>query len=396
MAESSLPVSGGLALADLPGGRGASYVAMRLHEGEEASCLNLARAQQPRLLGVEASDLSRRGAFTFVEALGGGRGSWTILDGAGEDIPAVADENTMWSLGKKLGDRIEYTDSRGRRIGVRLAGVIANSVLQGSVVVSAARLAASFPADGKRFFLIDTAAGDDEVGRLATALSRQFSGSGISIERASERVARLDAVEDSYLDIFTLLGGLGMVLGCVGLAAMTVGSVIERRGELAVMSAAGFGPWRIRGLVMLEHAWLLAAGLAAGLVAAGVAAAPVVARGVADLPAGSLAAMLALAAAVGLVSAAAASWAALRGPLVGAAIGVGCQDDEIGMDHSGGAGGCGGGRSLLLPWDGQRHPGGDARADGRHCGRRGAVGLRAGGEGGAGFQQVHGGRGQGV
>ena len=125
-------------------------------------------------------------------------------------------------------------------------------------------------------------------------------------------------MEDSYLDIFTLLGGLGMVLGCVGLAAMTVGSVIERRGELAVMSAAGFGPWRIRGLVMLEHAWLLAAGLAAGLVAAGVAAAPVVARGVADLPAGSLAAMLALAAAVGLVSAAAASWAALRGPLVGA------------------------------------------------------------------------------
>ena len=44
---------------------GVSFVPMRVRDGDDASCLNLNRAQQPRLLGVPARLLDQRKAFRF-------------------------------------------------------------------------------------------------------------------------------------------------------------------------------------------------------------------------------------------------------------------------------------------------------------------------------------------
>src|SRR5207247_4527523 len=46
---------------------GVSFVPFRVREGDEASCLNLNRAQRPRLLGVQPELLADREAFTFVK-----------------------------------------------------------------------------------------------------------------------------------------------------------------------------------------------------------------------------------------------------------------------------------------------------------------------------------------
>jgi putative ABC transport system permease protein len=72
--ESSLPVSQdlnttagleffGLGIEDL---EAVSFVPFRVREGDDASCLNLNRAQQPRLLGVDPELLARREAFAFA------------------------------------------------------------------------------------------------------------------------------------------------------------------------------------------------------------------------------------------------------------------------------------------------------------------------------------------
>ncbi|GAF90503.1 unnamed protein product, partial [marine sediment metagenome] len=49
--------------ADMEGVR---VVAMRARDGDDASCLNLNRAQRPQLLGVPVEELRSRGAFTFA------------------------------------------------------------------------------------------------------------------------------------------------------------------------------------------------------------------------------------------------------------------------------------------------------------------------------------------
>jgi len=72
--ESTLPV-----LQDLNSQRGREFfglgademagtkiVSLRVHNGDEASCLNLSRALTPRLLGVHPSDLAGRFTFSAV------------------------------------------------------------------------------------------------------------------------------------------------------------------------------------------------------------------------------------------------------------------------------------------------------------------------------------------
>jgi putative ABC transport system permease protein len=70
------------------------------------------------------------------------------------------------------------------------------------------------------------------------------------------------------------LGALGLLLGSVGLAVVIVRNLLERRGELAVLLAAGFGKRQLMRLVLFEHVLLLIAGLAAGGIAAAVAVLP--------------------------------------------------------------------------------------------------------------------------
>src|SRR5205823_5323810 len=48
---------------------GVRFVQMRVREGDDASCLNLNRAQRPRLLGVKPELLASRGSFTFTKTI---------------------------------------------------------------------------------------------------------------------------------------------------------------------------------------------------------------------------------------------------------------------------------------------------------------------------------------
>ena len=93
-------------------------------------------------------------------------------------------------------------------------------------------------------------------------------------------------------------------------------SVIQRRGELAILRATGFRRARLARLVMIENALLLIGGLGVGVAAALVAVLPHAFGGGASVPWVSLAITLAVVLVVGLAAGLVAVRATLRAPLL--------------------------------------------------------------------------------
>ncbi|HDS83712.1 MAG TPA: ABC transporter permease, partial [Phycisphaerales bacterium] len=56
-----------------------AIVALRQRRGDDASCLNLNRAQNPTLLGVDPDEFAQRGAFSFRSAEPSEASPWTLL-----------------------------------------------------------------------------------------------------------------------------------------------------------------------------------------------------------------------------------------------------------------------------------------------------------------------------
>jgi len=257
---------------------GVDVVQLRVHEGDDASCFNLNRAQTPRLLGVLPSRLLNRGSFTFAAAESGadvGAG-WGLLsqNEAGDIAPAVGDYATIkWAMGKSLGDDVEYSDEKGRKFKVRLVGMIENSILQGSLIIAEDRFVERFPSeDGCRVFLVDAPRG--KVDAAGGYLSARLTDFGLGLASAKQRLAAFSEVENTYISIFQILGGLGLVLGSVGLGLVVLRNMLERRNELAMLRAVGFNKAALKRMVLYEHSGLMLAGLVCGVAAALVAAGP--------------------------------------------------------------------------------------------------------------------------
>ena len=285
-AESSLPVLRdlnttegrdrfGLDESDV---QGVAFVPLRVRGGDDASCLNLNRAQRPRVLGVRADALEDRGAFRFVDAMSiPGFERWKLLDapaGAAGAVPAVTDQATaVWALGLKLGDSIRYADERGAKVDLRIVGLLANSILQGNIVIGRKSFERCFPSEtGDRMLLIDTPPG--RAGEIASTLSRSAEDIGLEITATAERLNAFHAVQNTYLTIFQSLGGLALLLGSGGLGVVVLRNILERRSQLAVLRAVGFSRGRVRRLLVYEHATLLAAGLVIGTGASLIAVYP--------------------------------------------------------------------------------------------------------------------------
>jgi ABC-type antimicrobial peptide transport system permease subunit len=208
------------------------------------------------------------GRFTMLD------GSWAALgdDHGPRVIPAIADKPTaVWGLGMKVGDDLEYTDQRGRTIRVRLVGLIADSILQGSLIVDEAKLLAHYPgADGYRVFGVQT----DRPDAVAAHLSRTYADRGLEVTGAAHRLARFMSVQNTYLSIFTALGALGLVIGSIGLGVIVLRNVLERRGELAALRALGYRRGLLGRMIAVEHGWLVLLGLGGGSISAIVAVLP--------------------------------------------------------------------------------------------------------------------------
>ena len=87
------------------------------------------------------------------------------------------------------------------------------------------------------YFLIATPPGREEV--VAEALRRNLGEMGLQVRTTGEVLNDFISVQNTYLSMFLTLGGFGLLLGTVGLGATLVRSALERRRELALMTALG-------------------------------------------------------------------------------------------------------------------------------------------------------------
>ena len=116
----------------------------------------------------------------------------------------------------------------------------------------------------------------DEAGIAAAPSGEPDSGTiwAAALWDLRTRLAELMAVQNTYLSTFQSLGALGLLLGAAGLAVVQMRSVAERRGELALLQAAGFRRSRLMRMILCENLVLLVGGLGIGTAAAVVAVVP--------------------------------------------------------------------------------------------------------------------------
>ncbi len=254
------------------------FTLLRLREGDDASCLNLNRVSHPHLLGVDPSEFDRRGAFTFSQWVDGVDPDhpWRVLekDLGADVIPVVADAaDIAWGLGKSVGDTLTYHDEAGREFRVKLMAGLANSILQGHLIMAESQMIKRFPSQaGSRILLVETSA-DDEL-RLQRELTGRLSDFGMACVPARQRLAEFNSVENTYLSIFMMLGGLGLLVGSSGMGIVAARNILERRSQLALLRAVGFRRRHVRRLLFTEHGALAGVGLGIGACTALVAALP--------------------------------------------------------------------------------------------------------------------------
>jgi hypothetical protein len=313
----------GRELLGVPEGNAVSIDPLRVLPGEDASCLNLYEPVNPRILGVSRRVIDS-GRFAFQESLAttdaDRANPWRLLlpDVKDDVVPVAADANSMtYVLHKKLGEEIVIT--RGaQKIRLRLVAALRDSIFQSELLMSDANFVKLFPEEqGFRLLLVDAPAA--QADGIAQSIERTAGDLGADAIPTAQRLAEFHAVENTYLSTFQALGGLGLLVGTIGLAAVLLRNVLERRREIALLRAVGYARSDLFRIVAAENAVLLGCGLLVGAVSAFIAIAPAaVERGV-RLPigAGGVGLLLAVVAA-GLLSSVLATRAAWRESLLGA------------------------------------------------------------------------------
>jgi len=311
----------GLALARRASGA-KGVVPVRVYEGDEAGCLNMNRPVRPRVLGVEARAMARARAFEPEDA----GGVWSQIEQALPDgaVPALAADQAMlqYSLKARTGATdgavYEYPTASGRTVHVRVVGVlpVRSGILEGALIVDERAFVDAFGDAGYQMWLCDYApyllreaaekrgqgsgvgiqgseGGESPVTDHRSPISAlRHPEPGVTVETVEERLRLLGTVESTYLDMFLVLGGLGVVLGVFGVALVVLRGVAERRGELALLSAVGLPRAGVVRLLAAEYGTLVFAGIFAGVVPALAAIQPAARSLGGRMPWGAMAAII--------------------------------------------------------------------------------------------------------
>ncbi|MCA9191689.1 MAG: ABC transporter permease [Planctomycetales bacterium] len=308
--------------------RDSLIISFRARQRENASCTNLFQVTQPTILGVpsrmqELQNYGEQvGGFDWA-ASGSNEAPWSdLFENANgsqpSPIPVVIDQNTaQWSLkqGAAIG-AITKIQIDGQDIFFRTVGLLSNSVLQGKLLISEENFERLFPEiNGYRFFMIQSGKSTSEA-TVAATLEQGFSDEGMDVAYSQQVLTQLLAVQNTYLSAFQSLGALGLLLGTLGLVAVQLRSVMERRHELSLMRAIGFSAPRIHRILILEAVLLLAGGILIGLVSAGIALLPYIYKTGVNWSLLSPVGLIALTLAVGILAALYASMAAMKQPIL--------------------------------------------------------------------------------
>jgi len=254
-----------------------NFVQFRALEGDDASCLNLNQVSKPQILGFSTADFEQRKSFSFAKLHSAvdSENPWGALNqDFGENvIPAFADQTVIvWGLKMAVGDTLHYQNEFGEDMKLLLIGGLANSIFQGNILIADSLFQENFPSvSGSKIILADCSPTDT---LFINKLEDNLQDLGVRGTKTSEKLAAFYSVENTYLNMFMFLGGLGVIIGTIGLGIVLLRNVWERKKELALLSAIGYTAKDIFKLLFIENLFLLILGLLCGTAAAFIGVLP--------------------------------------------------------------------------------------------------------------------------
>jgi ABC-type antimicrobial peptide transport system permease subunit len=272
--ETTMPV---LFDVNLPKGRddlnipdSAQVVQFQVQQGDDASCLNLNKISRPRLMAFNPAAFDQRGAFTFATRTDelDAQHPWLTLNKtlAGDVIPAIADQTVIqWGLMKSVGDTLMYKTEDGKDLKLKLVGGLANSIFQGNVLISDEHFNRAFPSvSGSNVFLVDV----KDTASVVKNLQNGMRNYGPEISRTTDRLLSFYTIENTYLNIFLMLGALGLLIGTLGLGILIFRITFEQIPEYALLLSLGFSKTSISRMVLREKLFLMIFSVFLGLIPA--------------------------------------------------------------------------------------------------------------------------------
>ncbi len=260
-------------LSELPANT--SILQFYRHGGDDASCLNLNKAPQPTVLGVDA-DLLADASFTFAATINGlprNHSVWAALSQKrGDCYPVVADQTVLqWGLMKSVGDTITYLNRKGEPVVLQFIGGLNTSIFQGNLLMDKSLFSEIWGENGSELMLVQTP--DSTKQDVKQLLSQALANYGLQLSFCNERLKEFNSVTDSYLTIFLMLGGLGLLIGLFGMLLVIKRGLLDRVGEISTLSAIGFDAGSIKRQLFRESMVVPLYAIAAGTIASLVAVA---------------------------------------------------------------------------------------------------------------------------
>jgi putative ABC transport system permease protein len=259
--ESSVPVYHNIAtpqgrdklvLNGLP--EGTQVLQMLRYAADDASCLNLNKVSQPTVLGVDM-DILKDSEFKILRSIypDGVSVFDTVQTAVDSVYPVLIDETVLtWGLMLKPGDTIHYESGTGRKVSLRLAGVLANSVFQGNILLDKKLFSGIWSEiTGSEILLFKV--NDPETVQTKQLVSQSLSEYGVKVETTARRLETLNSVTDTYLTIFLTLGGIGLLLGMMSFIIVVRKDLIARREQIRLYRSLGYTDAAISHMLTAEN-----------------------------------------------------------------------------------------------------------------------------------------------
>ncbi|MDR0972580.1 MAG: ABC transporter permease, partial [Prevotellaceae bacterium] len=103
-------------------------------------------------------------------------------------------------------------------------------------------------------------------------LEQTLSEYGVRVTTTNERLKQFNSVTDTYLSIFMMLGGLGLLLGIMSFVIVIRKNLFMRHKEIALYRTLGFPERRIERILYKENIWLPLYAIVTGVFSALVSA----------------------------------------------------------------------------------------------------------------------------
>jgi hypothetical protein len=273
VAETWVPL--GEDLRDLPGAPSGDWevTPVRVVGHQGGSCSNLNARFPPRIMGVPPEFIGNVTVGFRSSTVGGDGETWRSLNQLTDkgNVPVVVDYNTLvWVYGGSLGDLYEVDGDDGRVHRFEVVGVMETSIFGGSFLTGVDMAMRVYPDSATySYFLFDS--GSKEPSKLARELEDAYADYGLDARTSVAVVQENLGYELSFLRLFQAYLALGLVIGALGLGALALREVQDRRREIGGMKALGWPRRMVWQTFLAEQVWFAVTGVAVGIVGAAIA-----------------------------------------------------------------------------------------------------------------------------